>query len=88
MRDLIDFDRRDWNPLLLDEHFFPEDIIKIKKRKPVVDLDDFFVWKHNKNGDYSVKSGYCLAGEIFREDINSQAALQPSINPLKAQVWK
>ncbi|KAG7565144.1 Reverse transcriptase domain [Arabidopsis suecica] len=86
--DLIDFERRDWDPQKLDEHFFPDDIIKIKRRKPVVDLDDFFVWKHNKNGDFSVKSAYWLACEINRAEIISQADVQPSINTLKAQVWK
>lgn len=31
---LIDFERRDWNGSVLEELFFPEDIIKIKATKP------------------------------------------------------
>ncbi|EFH52088.1 predicted protein [Arabidopsis lyrata subsp. lyrata] len=85
VRDLIDFARRDWDHLKLEEHFFPDDIVKIKKRKHVVDLDDFYIWKHNKNGDFSVKSAYWLACEINRVEINSLAEVQPSINILKAQ---
>ncbi|KAG7589319.1 Reverse transcriptase domain [Arabidopsis suecica] len=85
---LIDFERKDWNIDILEDLFFPEDIIKIKANKPVVDVDDFMVWKHNKSGDYSAKSGYWLASQIAKEPLIRAATEQPSINFLKEQVWK
>lgn len=86
--DLIDFRKRDWLIDKLDDLFYPDDVVKIRVNKPVVGMEDFWIWKHNKSGDYSVKSGYWLAYQIYRGTIISQATLQPSTNDLKAQVWK
>lgn len=54
----------------------------------MVGVDDFFVWKHNRSGDFSVKSGYWLAAQIAKEPLIREACAQPSINSLKEQVWK
>lgn len=46
------------------------------------------VWNHNKDGNYSVKSGYWLATQIFRKDQIQEAAALPTINRLNASVWR
>ncbi|XP_010495246.1 PREDICTED: uncharacterized protein LOC104772313 [Camelina sativa] len=88
VKDLIDFERRDWDIQKLEFHFLPIDIARILKSKPVVDKEDIFVLKHNKSGDFSVKSAYWVADTQFNHELHQEANIQPSINDLKAQVWK
>lgn len=88
VKELIDFRRRDWDAQKLEFHFFPEDVRRIKLRKPVVSVDDFWIWKYNRSGDYSVKSGFWLAMETKKAFLILNAEVHPSINPLKEQVWK
>lgn len=88
VKDLIDFPRRDWNIDKLEEHFFPNDVRKIKAVKPVVSMEDFWVWKLNKSGDFTVKSAYWLAVESNENSLIHVAGVQPSLNTLKEQVWK
>lgn len=86
--ELIDVERIRWDKEKLDELFYPEDVARILAHKPVPSKDDFYVWKPNKNGSYSVKSGYWLASQINRGDLLIDAAMEPSLNPLKIHVWK
>lgn len=86
--DLIHLDKRDWRLDQLEEQVFPEDVARIKENKPVVSSEDFWIWKHNKSGDYSVKSGYWLVSSLNLGDVAAQALMQPSLNELKIQVWK
>ncbi|KAG7590131.1 Reverse transcriptase zinc-binding domain [Arabidopsis suecica] len=86
--DLIDARRRDWDIDKLQEQFYPDDVALIRANRPVVAVDDFWIWKHNRSGDFSVKSGYWLAAQLFKPDIIAAATQQPSINELKIQVWK
>lgn len=86
--DLINARTGFWDLESLEEHFFPQDIIKIKAIKPVISLEDFFVWKYNKSGDFSVKSAYWLADSINNSVLIDEAIMQPSIIPLKSEVWK
>lgn len=58
---LIDFRSRNWKRRRLEELFYQENINLILKMKPIVSRKDFWLWKQNKNGEYSVKSGYWLA---------------------------
>ncbi|KAG7547654.1 Ribonuclease H domain [Arabidopsis suecica] len=88
VKELIDVSRRDWDLQKLNFHFFPEDVNRIRLLKPVVSVDDFWSWKFNKSGDYSVKSGFWLAMETFKASSLQVASVQPSLNPLKEQVWK
>ncbi|KAL9813246.1 putative ribonuclease H domain, reverse transcriptase zinc-binding domain-containing protein [Arabidopsis thaliana] len=85
--DLLDQRRRDWDEQILDELFLPEDIIRIKKIKPVVSQDDFYVWKFNRSGDFSVKSAYWLNSQDIVSDVMQDAMALPSTNDLKCQVW-
>ncbi|KAG7557990.1 Reverse transcriptase zinc-binding domain [Arabidopsis suecica] len=86
--DLIDWRKRDWDPQKLSENFFPEDIQRILKIRPVTEIDDFYSWKHNKSGDFSVKSAYWLASQSCNLQTRLQAEQRPSTNDLKAKVWK
>ncbi|XP_018435286.2 uncharacterized protein LOC108807498 [Raphanus sativus] len=87
-RDLIDFQNRRWNVEALEEVFVPSDIQLLLKNQPVTSKEDFWVWKFNKSGAYSVKSGYWLAYQEKSKETRQRAEALPSINPLKTQIWK
>ena len=87
VKDLIDFDERDWNRDLLEDLFFQGDIDLICKKKPVVNIEDFWVWLHSKSGEYSVKSGYWLAFKANKPELIAEASHQPSTNGLKEVIW-
>lgn len=87
VNDLIDQVGRSWDVAILEEHFFPRDVELILKSKPALSSPDFKVWKHNKSGDYSVKSGYWLANQVFKEPEMLSASMQPSLNGIKDQIW-
>lgn len=53
------------------------------KIHPVVSSPDYWAWKYNKSGDYSVKSGYWLASQSINNKILRDIKMLPSINPLK-----
>ena len=57
---LIDWRTGFWNPVILGDLFLPQDILRIKAIKPVLSINDFYIWQHNKSGDFSVKSAYWL----------------------------
>ncbi|XP_010512944.1 PREDICTED: uncharacterized protein LOC104788863 [Camelina sativa] len=80
---LIDFDTKTWKLEALNELVDPSDIplitsIQLSKSFKV----DDYVWSYTKSGQYSVRSGYALATQGIQE------VLEPSITPLKKQVWK
>ncbi|XP_048596341.1 uncharacterized protein LOC125578098 [Brassica napus] len=56
--DLIDLQNNCWNMEKLQELFYQEDIDRIMSMKTAFGEEDYWVWVHNKNGSYSVKSGY------------------------------
>ncbi|KAL9858668.1 putative ribonuclease H domain, reverse transcriptase zinc-binding domain-containing protein [Arabidopsis thaliana] len=88
VKDLIDYRNRDCDIHKLEEHFFTGDILKIRKKKPLVSQEDFLIWRHNKSGDFSVKSAYWLACQIQNSEVRRDASNFPSINTLKDQAWK
>lgn len=88
VKDLIDFFSKSWKLDVLDDLFFQRDVDLIKQIKPVVSSPDFWCWIHKNSGDYSVRSGYWLSNQIYRQELLREARMQPSLNGLKDQVWK
>lgn len=88
VRDLIDFQNRRWNLEVLQELFVPSDIRILLKTQLVTSKEYFWVWKYNKSGAYTVKSGYWLAFQEKIKEARQMAEALPSINPLKTQIWK
>lgn len=85
--DLIDGPSRMWNTKLVHDLFYQEDAKYILQHQPVVCKDDFWVWLHNKSGEYSVKFGYWLAWSSTRTDMIQEAEMKSSLNGLKTDVW-
>lgn len=86
--DLIDFHNKCWRLSVLQELFFEEDIQRILAMKTVFDVDDYWIWVHNRNGCYSVRSGYWMKNRMAREVDIREAEARPSLNVLKVEVWK
>ncbi|KAG2310496.1 hypothetical protein Bca52824_022053 [Brassica carinata] len=86
--DLIDFQNRSWYLDKLHELFYEEDVATILKMKTVFDQEDYWVWLHNRNGSYSVRSGYWFINRLVRSEVIREAEARPSLNDLKAEVWK
>lgn len=84
--DLIDYERKYWIKHKLDGLFFLEDIKRILKTRPVISKDDFWVWGHNRSGEYSVNSGYWMMNQITNAQSHLEASALPSVNDLKALV--
>lgn len=87
VEDLIDVEARDWDRDVLEDLFYPNDILLILSKKPVVSKDDFWCWELTKSGEYSVNSGYWFASRFNNHQSFHTANLQPSLNALKEQVW-
>lgn len=85
---LIDPISRTWDFEALGDHFFEEDIERIKKIRPVTSRDDFYTWKYNKSGDFSVKSAYWLSSKDSVDEVSLNASALPSTNDLKCQIWE
>lgn len=84
---LIDHVSSSWDLDTLHDLFFPADIEIICKTKPLVSEPDYRIWLHNKNGDYTVRSGYWLANKDQNQAALLTADAQPSINPIKKLIW-
>ncbi|KAG2315720.1 hypothetical protein Bca52824_018842 [Brassica carinata] len=85
---LIDQETRCWNLNTLHDLFYEEDVARIVAMKPVFEEEDFWVWKYNKHGGYSAKSGYWLKNRLTRSDEIREAEALPSLNVLKTEAWK
>lgn len=81
--DLLDLESGSWNEEVLAHNFFENDVKRIKKIRPLIDQDDYWCWKHEKSGAYTVKSGYWLASKTNLQEILQAAHAQPSLNGLK-----
>lgn len=53
--DLIDVQSKNWNSEKINDLFYPEEAPLILRNGHVVAKEDFWVWRYNKNGDYTVK---------------------------------
>lgn len=84
--DLISMTSGFWDSVILEDLFLPQDIIRIKVIKPVVSIDDFYIWRFNKSGDFSVKSAYWVADQEKGLELRNEASCQPSTLELKKLV--
>ncbi|KAG2333220.1 hypothetical protein Bca52824_004400 [Brassica carinata] len=87
-RAIIDFQARRWSTEKLEELFVPSDVKILMKYQPVINREDFWSWKFNKSGAYSVKSGYWLATKEKNVEMRRRAEELPSVNCLKTKIWK
>ncbi|KAL6134629.1 hypothetical protein ACLB2K_066858 [Fragaria x ananassa] len=84
---LIDWDTRTWNLNAISHYIHPNDlqrIISIPIR--VLDDKDRFIWPRNKNGYYSVRSGYHWLHGRFLSTTNQLAS--GSSHCIDLWVWK
>ena len=85
---LIDQSSKKWRVEILEALIDPTDIPLILSIRPSHCFkDDGYCWNHSKSGLYTVKSGYKLAKQM-KEEKGEVAVTEPSINPLKAMIWK
>ncbi|VVB02062.1 unnamed protein product [Arabis nemorensis] len=66
--------------------FYQQDIDLMLRKKPVISQNDYWIWKYNRSGDYSVKSGNRLANRDKHQDLIREAAAQPSLNGIKDDI--
>ncbi|CAA7055407.1 unnamed protein product [Microthlaspi erraticum] len=85
--DLIIVETRSWDRSKLEDQFFQGDVERILSIKPAVHLADFWSWKFNRNGDFSVRSAYWLACQFNKTEVQLEAEVQPSFNGIKEKVW-
>lgn len=88
VEDLIDHQKRCWKMEKLEDLFYPEDIQSILSMKIAFGQEDYWVWLHNRNDSYSVKSGYWFINNYIRRMEVQEAEARPSLNILKTDVWK
>lgn len=81
--DLIDPVSSKWVTEQINENFYPEEAVLIFRSKPVASKEDFWVWRFNKSGDYSVKSGYGLAFKDAKGTLIQEAEVLPTLNGIK-----
>lgn len=72
----------------LEDIFYPEDIQSILSMKIGFGHENYWVWFHNRNGSYSVKSGYWFINNYISRMEVQEAEARPSLNILKTDVWK
>ena len=85
---LIDFESREWDTRILDQYVEREDISIIQSLAiSPTHRRDTFCWSYTINGQYTVKSGYCVATNILR-DVEEKEVVEPSITKLQAFSWK
>ena len=85
---LIDPVTKRWNVLHLSEIFVPGDVQLLLQNQPVADRPDFFSWKFNKSGLFTVKSAYWLASKEKTETNLPEISMMPSLNVLIERTWK
>ena len=84
---LLNHQTGEWDTEVLNELFYPEDVSLILKMKVAPESEDFSVWKYNKSGAYSAKSGYWLGSSSAKSLVRTEAEALPSLDPLKEKCW-
>lgn len=86
--ELIDFQTRRWSRRCLQEFFVPSDIRILVRNQPIVSQADTWIWRYTRNMVYSVKTGYQLAFSKNNQSLIANQITRPSLNPLRAKIWK
>jgi hypothetical protein len=89
--DLIDTSTGTWDIELLRSLFLDVDVKRILEIPiNIQGFDDFIAWNYNKNGRYSVKSGYHLQWRHTSGPRASQLALPgtSALNPVWKTIWQ
>lgn len=55
--------------------------------KPVVYRQDFWIWKFNRSGVFTVKSGYWIINNQNHAECIQAAEIRPSVNLMKEEIW-
>ena len=85
---LINYVSKEWDVRLLEKYVAQEDIPMILSLAiSPTHRRDSFCWSYTKNGQYTVKSGYWVATNLMRDEVDLEV-LQPSITKLQAFAWK
>lgn len=85
--EVIDHHRRRWCRTCLQELFVPGDIRILIRNQPAIFEKDTWIWRHSRDGIYSVKTGYEIALSRNKRELMRSQNARPSLNPLKAQIW-
>ncbi|KAL9840625.1 putative reverse transcriptase zinc-binding domain-containing protein [Arabidopsis thaliana] len=86
--DLIHLHSSLWNIWLLGELLHPDDVSRILSTKPLLARQDSYCWAGNRNGVYSVKSGYELIYHLENKEKFVAPSLSPSLFPISVDCWK
>ena len=87
--ELIDLDLKWWRRELITEKFHKDDAeailrIPLSHRHTL----DAVVWQHNKQGVYSVKSGYHVARQIQKNEHTAETSAGPVGGKIWTTLWK
>ena len=85
--DVIDTQTRRWSNRVMSDIFVQSDRELLLQNQPSVDEEDSWIWRHTRNGVYSVKTGYDLAYSLHNRHFLMDQNSLPSLNPLKEQIW-
>ncbi|XP_056864246.1 uncharacterized protein LOC130511334 [Raphanus sativus] len=85
---LIDFERKEWNIVLVQELVAAVDVPRILSLKVSrTGRRDDYTWSHTNSGNYTVRSGYDVAVKQRKQGEN-EAMMEPSITEIKKKIWK
>lgn len=86
--DLLIEGTNQWNQVLLRQTFTPEDVLRILLIKPCLTQKDSVRWGFNKNGMYSLQSGYKFSEALRDFNLPQTGALPPIERHLWKNLWK
>lgn len=85
---LIDCHSGLWNISLLRRLFHYDDVMRILSTPPLLARKDSFCWAWNRNGVYSVRSGYEMIFRLANKEKFSESTISPALFSVLADCWK
>ena len=90
MVELIDWTTWTWDRHLVETKFHRDDaeaILQIPLSRRYT--DDILFWLHNREGKYTVKSGYHIARQIWKEaQSQGECSTGTGVSPVWGKIWK